>query len=180
MLQITIPGARFFDERTEEFLTFKPTTLKLEHSLLSIHKWESKWHKSYLSAKEFTAEEFRDYVRCMCLDSSVPADTFLRLTRQNVIDIRAYMEDSMTATTFGKVGNTKGPKQTITAELIYYWMVSYGIPFECAKWHINQLMTLIKICGIKNAPQKRGNKKDAAASMQALNRARRAKLGTSG
>lgn len=179
MLQLTIPGARFFDERTEEFILYKPITLKLEHSLISIQKWESKWHKSYLSAKEFTAEEFRDYVRCMCLDSSVPSDTFLRLTRQNVLDIRAYIEDPMTATTFGKT-NGKGPKQAVTAEIVYYWMVSYGIPFECAKWHINQLMTLIKVCGIKNSPKKAGNRKEAAASRQALNRARRARLGTSG
>ena len=178
MLQITLPKARFFNEITEEFINLEPLTVRLEHSLISIQKWESKWHKSFLSAKSFTAEELSDYIRCMSLDPNVDPAFTQRLSVEDCEKIRAYMENPMTATTFSK--NTKsGRNQIITAEIVYFWMTTFGIPFSCAKWHINQLLTLIEVCSIKNNPSKVG-KKQSAAQRAALNKARRAKLGSSG
>lgn len=178
MIPIHLPACRAFDERTEEFVDYPAVTLKLEHSLISIQRWESKWHKSYLSSQGFTPEELLDYIRCMSLDQNVDVTTLQRLTKDDVLKIRAYMDNPMTATTFGKSGQ-KGKSQIITAEIVYFWMTSFGIPFECAKWHINQLLTLIQVCSIKNSPKK-GGKKQTAAERAALNKARRARMGSSG
>lgn len=179
MLPLKIPAARCFDEEKEEFVEFPAVTLKLEHSLISIHRWEAKWHKSFLSNTNFTAEEMVDYVQCMSIDQSVDPTVFARLTRENIEEIKNYMTNPMTATTFSNKQERPG-RQIITAELIYYWMTSFNIPFECAKWHLNQLMTLIRICGIKSTPSKKGNKRQLGEQRAALNKARRAKLGTSG
>lgn len=179
MLQIHLPAARFFDERTEEFVTKPPITLKLEHSLISLHKWESKWHKSYLFASNLTSEETMDYIRCMSLDSNIDISNLDRLTQQDYKKIEEYIQDPMTATTFN-IRDKKQNKQIITAEVLYYYMISLGIPFECAKWHLNQLFALIQVCSIKGTPSKKMSRQEAAASRDALNRARRAKLGSKG
>lgn len=178
MLQIKLDKARLFDENTEEFIYFEPLTLKLEHSLISIQKWESKWHKSFLSSNKKTMDEMLDYIRCMSIDPNVDPNFPSRLTQKEILQIKEYMENSMTATTFSNRSQQRG-KQTITAEIIYYWMTAFNIPFDCAKWHINQLLTLIQVCSIKNNPTKM-SKKESGAQRAALNKARRAKLGTSG
>lgn len=178
MLPIHLPACRLFDERTEEFIDCPAVTLRLEHSLISIQRWESKWHKSYLSSRGFTPDEMRDYIRCMSLDPNVDIGTIHRITSAQFQEIKAYMENPMTATTISHL-EKKGKRQIITAELVYYWMVSNNIPFECAKWHINQLLTLIEVCSIKNAPKK-GKKRQSAKSRAEMNEARRARLGTSG
>lgn len=178
MLTIHIPATRDFDERTETFIQYEPCTLKLEHSLISLQKWESKWHKSFLHSKNLTYEENLDYVRCMCVSSNPDPSVFRRLTRQNRKEIEDYIHDPMTATTFSNHDNRPSNK-IITAEIVYYWMVTFGIPFECAKWHLNQLWTLINVCAIYNNPKKTDRKK-AAQQRLAMNKARRAKYGTSG
>lgn len=183
MLQISLPAKRMFNEQTQEFIVVDAMTLKLEHSLISIHRWESKWHKSYMSSQEsgrMTVEEAMDYIRCMSLDPNISLDVIGRLSNKNLDDIRQYISDPMTATTFGGSNRKKGKKQIITAELVYYWMTAYGIPFECAKWHFNQLMALIHVCSIKNAPTHKQSKKQSAANYAALNKARRARTGSSG
>lgn len=179
MLQITLPAKRVFDERTQEFVSFGETTLKLEHSLISIHRWEAKWHKSYLANPELTMDEARDYVRCMSLDPNISTETLYRLTRNDFDKIRSYIQDPMTATVFSSFNDKHAKKQIITAELVYYWMISYNIPMECSKWHFNQLMTLIRICGIKNSPKKK-DKQQVGKSYAELNKARRAMLNSSG
>ena len=181
MLSFSLPETRLFNEITEEFLVYKPITVRLEHSLISISKWESKWHKSYLSAASFTKAEFVDYIRCMQIDSSVEIPALeQRITAKDIATITAYIKNPMTATTFSKMnsGNTK--KIIITSELVYYWMVSYGIPFECEKWHVNRLLTLIEICGIKQSGPQKTNKMEAARLRAAANSARRKRLGTKG
>lgn len=178
MLQLQIHGGRLFNEQTEEFVVVKPATIRLEHSLISIQKWESKWHKSYLSLDHPRAEVL-DYVRCMAIDSNVDPNFPLALTPLEIIQIKQYMDDPMTATTFSSLKRERPKKKTITAEVIYYWMTLFDIPFECAKWHINQLLTLIKVCSIESHPPKM-SKKEAGAQRSALNRARRAKMGSSG
>lgn len=180
MLTITLPASRFFDERTEEFVCFPAVTLKLEHSLISVSKWEAKWRKSFLSAKEFTMEEFRDYVRCMSLNPDLPPETFARINPGNVAEIWAYIKDPMTATTFTRRGKQKAMSNSvITAETVYYWMVSFDIPFSCEKWHLNRLLTLIEVCSVKQNPQKM-NKRDAAMLRAAANEANRKRFGSKG
>ena len=182
MLQLTVPASEYFDDAKQEFIQLPGATLQLEHSLISISKWEAKWKKPFLSDKEQTLEESVDYVRCMTLNSNVPPDIYNRLTQDNFIAIRAYIDDKMTATWFNDQHRKKGgPRgQTTTSELIYYWMISYNIPFECQKWHLNRLLTLIQICEIKNAPSKKMSKKDIYARNRALNAARKASMGSKG
>lgn len=179
MLQITIPQTELFNEETQEFIQIKEQTLCLEHSLVSISKWESKWKKAFLTINEKTIEEMIDYIRCMTITQNVNPICYSGLTRQNLMDVQKYIEDTMTATTFR---NQKGAKshEIITSEIIYYWMIDLGIPFECQKWHLNRLLTLVNVCSIKNTPAKKMSRKDAYAQQSQLNAARRAKLKSKG
>lgn len=173
MLQITIPAREFFNGETSTFETIKEQTLNLEHSLISISKWESKWKKSFMdNVSSMTHKEFLDYVRCMTITPGIQEKTYLALSESNCASILEYINDSMTATTF-REQNSRPSKQVVTAELIYYWMVQYGIPFECEKWHINRLMTLIRVCAVKEGGSKKMSRKDILAQNKALNSARR-------
>lgn len=180
MLVLTIPKLRLYNETTEEFMYLPEVQLKLEHSLLSVHRWESKWHKSYLSTSSsgMTLEENMDYVRCMSLDSNIDPKLLRRLTRKNYDDILAYINEPMTATTFRQV-KQHGPEKKITAELIYYMMLQHGIPFECEKWHLNQLLTLIRVCNEKGSTKKQ-SEAETAAMYRAISEARRKKTGSHG
>lgn len=178
MLQITIPAVETFNSKTDEFVTIKEQKITLEHSLVSLSKWESKWKKPFISDKEKTTEEIIDYVRCMCLTQNVDSRVFNNLSEENVKAIKAYIEDPMTATTLPK--ETKKGRDVITSELIYYCMIACNIPIEFQKWHLNRLMTLIRVCEIKNTPPKKMTRKELLARNKALNDARRKKLGTTG
>lgn len=173
MLQITVPAREMFDERTMTFYTTPRTVLNLEHSLLSIRKWESKWKIPFLSDKEKTAEQSIDYIRCMTLNQNVDPIVYQSISNRNLTEIDKYINDSMTATTFSDNPNKSSRRQIITAEIIYYWMISYDIPFEAQKWHLNQLLTLIRVCEIKNAPKKKMSRKEILAQNRALNEARK-------
>ena len=179
MLQITIPAGRLWDERIEEFVSTKEQTLQLEHSLVSLHKWESKWHKPFLSIKEKTFEETIDYIRCMTITQNVKPEVYLFLTKENVDQIYEYINDPMTATTFNDLDNTFN-REVITAEIVYYWMISLNIPIEFQKWHLNKLITLIKVISLKNAPKKKISKQAYMAQMSRLNDARRKEWNTKG
>lgn len=169
-----------FDPKTSEFINVKSATLTLEHSLISISKWEAKWHKPYLSREEKTQEEVIDYVRCMTLNGSVDPNVYRVLTKDNINKIVDYIQDPMTATTIKKEGR-KASREIITSELIYYWMTALNIPFDpCQKWHLNRLMTLIEVCSVKNAPPKKMPRAAALKQQHALNAQRRAKYHTSG
>lgn len=178
-IQITIPGRELFDEAQMTFVSVEEVSLQLEHSLLSVSKWEAKWHKSFLSSPDITPEQLKDYVRCMTLNKAVPPGCYNYLTHQNMADIQAYIGDSMTATTITQRKQRKS-RQIITSELIYSWMVEFGIPFECEKWHLNRLMTLIEVCSIHNSPGKKMSRKEQYAWMRSMNDKRRAALGTKG
>lgn len=182
MLTINIPAGELFDDDKGEFITSKAQTLCLEHSLVSISKWESKWHKPFLNDKEQkTHKETIDYIRCMTITQNVDPNCYYFLTNKNILDVKAYIDDSMTATWFSEK-KTSSSKRIITSEVIYYWMVALQIPFECKKWHLNRLLTLIKVCNEENKPQnkKHKNKRDFLASRAALNAARKKQLGTRG
>lgn len=179
MLTITVPACEMYNERTEEFITYKEQTLQLQHSLVSLSKWESKWCKAFLSKEKKTEEETLDYIRCMTITQNVNPEVYTRLTRSNIEDINRYIDARMTATTFYENSNS-GNKELITSELIYYWMISYNIPMECQKWHLNRLLTLVRVCSIKNNPPKKRGKREIASNYASLNAARRKKLNTKG
>ena len=180
MLTIVIPEMEFWDEINEEFIYPKGQTLQLEHSLVSLSKWESKWHKPFLYTKEKTEEETLDYIRCMTITQNVDPDVYNRLTNDNIRQINEYIENPMTATTFTDEKNSKSSKEIITAEIIYYWMVSLNIPQEYQKWHLNRLITLIRVCNVKNTPPKKRSMRDVMNRNRALNEARRKQLHSKG
>lgn len=178
MLNIVVPDQEFFNEETQEFFTLKGQTLQLEHSLVSLSKWESKWNKPFLSKNEKTSKETIDYIRCMTITQNVKPYIYDMLTNENILDINKYIDSPMTATTFN-VQNTPS-REIVTSEIIYYWMISLNIPLECQKWHLNRLLTLIRVCNLKNAPSKKMSKKEIMSRNAALNAARRKKLNTKG
>lgn len=178
MLNIVVPDQEFFDEETQEFFTLKGQTLQLEHSLVSLSKWESKWNKPFLSKTEKTLKETIDYIKCMTITQNVKPYIYDMLTNENILDINKYIDSPMTATTFN-VHNTPS-REIVTSEIIYYWMISLNIPLECQKWHLNRLLTLIRVCNLKNAPSKKMSKKEIMSRNAALNAARRKKLNTKG
>ena len=181
MLQLTIKAQELFNNDTQEFIEIKPTVIQLEHSLVSISKWESKWHKPFLTDDDKTTEELVDYIRCMTITQNVSPSAYYGITNQQIQKIKDYISDPMTATTFNEPQN-KGrvKKKKITSEVIYYQMIALGIPMECQKWHINRLMTLIRVCNIKNQPEKKMKGGDVARQYADLNRARRNALHTRG
>ena len=183
MLRITIPATELWDENKEEFITIKEQTLQLEHSLVSLSKWESKWCKPFLSKDIKTEEETLDYIRCMTITQNVDPDVYNFIPNNIREEIKEYIEAPMTATWFNDDKNNKGGKgnsEQITSELVYYWMIAQNIPFECEKWHLNRLLTLIKVCNVKNQPPKKMSKKALMSRNAALNAARRKQLNTKG
>lgn len=180
MLRLTIPEEELFDEGTQEFISLDSIELELEHSLLSLSKWESFFEKSFLGTDDKTNEEIMYYVWCMVLDDRIDQSILNRLTRKNLIEINEYISSKQSATTFGEMPSRPGRNEIITSELIYYWMVAFTVPFECESWHLNRLFSLIKICNIKNSKQQPQSKKDVAKRYQELNAQRKANLGTTG
>ena len=181
MLKITIPSIEAYDEKKNEFIYVKEQTLSLEHSLVSISKWESKWHKPYLSKERKSTEEALDYIRCMTLTQNVDPKVYYCIPDSEIEKINAYIEDPMTATWFSDEKETKGRQgRIITAELLYYWMIVCGIPFECQKWHINRLITLIRVCNEEEKPKSKTPVNKLLARNAKLNKARRDALHTKG
>lgn len=186
MLRIIIPakpGREFWDEEREEFITspgFKEQTLQLEHSLVSLSKWESKWNKAFLSKNEKTTEETLDYIKCMTLTQNVSPEVYNNLTEENIKQINDYIGAPMTATYISENNSAKGSREVVTSELIYYWMIALNVPFECQKWHLNRLLTLIKVCNVKNSPPKKMGKRALMSRNASLNAARKQQLNTRG
>lgn len=175
MLKISIPDVEFYNEKEEKFYTVKGQDLQLEHSLVSLSKWESKWKKPFIDKNEAdkkTLEETIDYIRCMTLTQNVNPEIYNNIPDKEIEKVKSYISDSMTATTFSNLDENKN-REIITSEIIYYWMVAFNIPFECQKWHLNRLLTLIKVCSIKNAPKKKMSKQEIMSRNKALNEARR-------
>jgi hypothetical protein len=180
MLKLIIQGDEFFDEETQTFSTVDDVFLELEHSLASLSKWEAEFQKPFLSPGEKTPKEIFAYIYTMILTEGVDPDIIFRLSQENLDRINAYIESAQSATTFGLMPERSGRGEVVTSELIYYWMVAFNIPFECEKWHLNRLFALIRICNIKNSPQKKLSRNEIAMRNRALNEERRARLGTSG
>lgn len=180
MLRITVEGNEFFDENTNEFITVKGRQISLEHSLLSLSKWEAIWKKPFLSKEDKTAEEYLSYIQCMTITPNVDPLLYKCLSSENFNEIKEYIHDPHTATTIYSSGGPTSHR-TITSELIYYWMIANNIPTEYEKWHLNRLLILIRICAIENNPNKKKMSKQAIFNQnRQLNAARRAKYNTRG
>ena len=181
MLQIKVDARDLWDEQREVFIPIKEQTIQLEHSLVSLSKWESKWCKPFLhSGDNITREEELDYIKCMTITQNVDPMVYKCLTNENIRQIKEYIDAPMTATYFSKHEKGKNNRELITSELIYYWMIALNIPFECQKWHLNRLITLIRVCEIKNQPPKKRSRREIASSYAALNEARKKQLNTKG
>ena len=180
MLRLIVKGDELYDEATETFSTFGDVTLELEHSLISLSKWESIHQKPFLTAENKSSDEVLSYVKAMVLND-VDFDALVPLfSQENFTDINAYIDSKQSATTFRIMPERPGRGETITAELIYYWMVAFNIPFECERWHLNRLFALIRICNIKNSKPKRMSKHELASRNRDLNMQRRAQFNTPG
>lgn len=180
MLTLIINGEEFYDESTQTFSQTEDVEIELEHSLVSLSKWESFFEKPFLSSGEKTPEEILAYVKMMILTPNVSDELILRFSQDNIKSINDYINSPQSATTFGSMPEQRGRGETITAELIYYWMVAFNIPFECQYWHINRLFALVRICNIKNSKPKKMSQHEIAARNRDLNAKRREQLKTSG
>lgn len=180
MLEIVILEDELYDQKTNKFIQIPESKLTLEHSLISVAKWEAKWHESYFDGPQRTTTQDLDYIRCMVVGPIKNERIFDALSLENLIAIREYINNPMTATTFNKRGTGRGKKEKVTAEVIYSRMFSHGIPIECEKWHLNRLLTLLRVCDLQNSPRDKMSKKDTAAWNAEQNAARRAKLNTRG
>lgn len=180
MLELVIQPPELYDEESCEFVTMKEQTLRLEHSLLSVSKWESKWCKPFLSRTSQTVEEMVDYVRCMTITQNVDPKIYLFITDDHIQKINDYIEAPMTATTFSEERKKITNRDIVTSEIIYHWMIAYNIPFECQKWHLTKLLTLINVCNIKNNPPKKMSRKELLARNRTLNESRKQALKTKG
>lgn len=180
MLTINIPESELWDEKKQEFVTTKSCKIELEHSLVSISKWESKWKKPFLSKERHSDEESIDYIKCMTLTKDVDDNVYNNIPNNLMDEIYEYIKSPSTATVISSKNGTKNSGELVTNEIIYYWMISLNIPFECETWHLNHLLTLIQVCSIKSKPGKKMSNREILSQNAALNAARRKKLNTKG
>jgi hypothetical protein len=180
MLRLIIEGDELWDEEKEKFSKTEDQVIELEHSLISISKWESIYQKPFLASDEKTSEEVFGYIRAMILSPDADPDVLKLLSLDNIQAIQRYIDSSQSATTFGLFPDRRGPGEIITSELIYYWLVAFNIPFECQHWHLNRLFSLIRICNIKNSKPKKMSREELSRRYRDLNAERKAKYGTTG
>lgn len=180
MLTITVAGTEMYDDSSSEFTTRDGIVLQLEHSLVSLSKWEAKYEKPFLGNTEKTDEEVLGYVWAMIVSPEVPPEILGKLSEAHLGAVNDYIDAKMTATWFGEEPKGRSSREVITAELIYYWMITFQIPFECQHWHLNRLFTLIRVCNVKAAKPKRMSRAEAAQRQRELNALRRAQTGTKG
>lgn len=179
MLELLIPDSEYFNEKTNKFVIVKGGSVKLEHSLISISKWESKWVRPFLSDKPMTPEEQADYIRQMTIGPVLPFKTYLSIGGDLLREVNEYINAPMTALSFPKT-QFQGRKDSVTSETIYHWMFSLGIPIECEKWHLNRLFALIRYINAKNNPGRKMSARELARRNNELNQARMRRYGTSG
>jgi hypothetical protein len=179
MLRVTISDEGW-DPVLEEFTAIDPVVIEMEHSLISLSKWESKFEKPFLAKGNKEPEEIFEYIKMMTITEDLPPGIFDRISKENVIEINEYIDSKQSATTFVEMSMNRGTGETITSELIYYWMVAFAIPLQCEEWHLNRLFALIRICSLKNGKQKSMPKQQVSQQYRELNEKRKRELGTRG
>lgn len=180
MLKLKVVLREEFDDSKQEFVDLETFDLELEHSLVSVSKWESNFEIPFMGKREKTNEEIFWYVKAMVLTPDVPDEVFAHLSNDNIREINKYINKKMTATTFHETSSKKGPQETITSEIIYYWMFSLNIPMECQHWHLERLLALIKVVNLKNAPPKKMSREEQASRQRELNEKRRREFNSRG
>lgn len=180
MLKIIVPGIELFDDERQVFITEDESVLELEHSLVSLSKWEETWEKPFLGDAKKTPEEILGYVQAMCVTPDVSPEVFRRLTEENVQAINNYVDAKMTATWFSSATGSAPSREIITSEIIYHWMFALKVPMECQNWHLSKLFTLIKVINEKRNPPKKMTQREIMEQNRRLNAQRRAELKTSG
>lgn len=180
MLTILVGITEMFDEKKQEFVVRGGFRLELEHSLLSLSKWEMEHEKAFLGKEAKTPEEVLSYIKAMALSPDVPPEVFDQLSEDNFTAINAYIERKMTATWFAESGQPPRTSEPVTSDLIYYWLTAFNIPFECETWNLNRLFTLIRICNVKSAKPKKMSRSQIAARNRELNEQRKKQFGTTG
>lgn len=184
-ITITTEPEEQYDEVSGKFLPggepIVIAVVEMEHSLASLSKWESIHQVPFLSSTDLSNEQVFDYLKCMVVSPNVDADVLYHCSQSNLDRIQTYINSSESATTFGGIPEKRGgSREKVTAELIYYWMATFQIPIEAENWHLNRLLSLIKIFSVKNAKQPKRSTSEMAAERHRINAERRAKLGTSG
>lgn len=179
MFRVVVQSEEKFDDELQEFVPPKYYSFQIEHSLVSISKWESKWHKPFLSNVPKSDEEVNDYIRCMTITQNVSDEAYENISQENFVSIREYIDNPMTATNVKHEEKGRN-RDIITSEKIYYWMIALGVPFECQKWHLNRLLMLIDVCNAENKPKKKMSRKDLMSRNASLNAARRKQLNSKG
>lgn len=180
MLVVQVPISEGFDNETQKFIEIEYFELKLEHSLVSLSKWEMKHEKPFLSSDDKTAEETLDYINFMVLNDDLPSDIWEKLTKKNLEEINEYVNRKMTATWFNEKKANSNSSEIITSELMYYWMVALQIPWEAQYWHLNRFLTLVKVCNHKNEPPKKMSRRELAQRHREINEQRRRQYGSNG
>ena len=178
-IPIYLKEEELYNSATQEFIQVKAKTVYLEHSLVSIQKWEQKWHIPFLKDTPKTREQEQDYIRCMSMSGPLSDVDLMRFRQSDLIRINDYIQDPMTATTFNNK-NARHSRRILTAEVIYAQMIHYGVPFECKKWHLNSLMTLLRACYEEEAPKKKMGKKDLYSRYNQIEAANRKRYGFRG
>jgi hypothetical protein len=179
MLRITVTMSESFDEEKQEFLS-ETFDLELEHSLVSVSKWESIWEKPFLVQEDKTPEEVFSYIECMILNPDPPPEIVYKLSERDLKVVHDHIASKATATWFNEQKVAGRSSETFTSELIYFWMSSFAIPFEAENWHLSRLLTLIRIHNVKNQKPKKMNRNEMAAQRRAENERRKKALGTTG
>lgn len=176
MLELHISETELWDPVSEKFLLVKEQSLPLEHSLLSISKWEEKWHKPMplINNERLSGDEFLDYVRCMTISRNPDPLVYRCITAREVEAIMAYINDPHTATWFGNEKSGGNDKRPLTTELIYHLMFAFGVSKECEKWHLNRLMTQLRVEYEESKPSKKKTPAEIAERHRMLNAKRRA------
>lgn len=180
MLKIVIDGTENFNNNTQTFHQLDDIVIELEHSLVSVAKWESIYQKAFLSDNKKTSDEIFEYFKNMIVRCNADLDVLDKCSQENFNKIQEYIDSNQSATTFGSMPERRGPGEIITSELIYYWMIAFNVPFECQFWHLNRLFSLIRICNIKNSKPKKMSRTEIAQRNSELNAKRKAELGTKG